>query len=209
MSRRFNSKDISRLVDRKIKLRDILLHKNEEKYLFTRYSGLKTPEEYASYKILTMNRKWWRDTAFTYINLVIPTCLTTISKDCEKKGITLFKTIQGYMKDRKYNVEPSQLALEILQALNKPKYPAALRTEVYCQLIKQLTDNPNSMSVSLVGQQEDVDVQGWDLMAILLYYALPEEHFINYLIVFIWKHCKESDKQRRVCVLMQIHPGTE
>lgn len=97
-----------------------------------------------------MNRKWWRDTAFKYINLVIPTCLTTIARECEKKGITLFKTIQGYMKDRKYNVEASQLALEILQALNKPKYPAALRTEVYCQLMKQLTENPSEMSISLV-----------------------------------------------------------
>lgn len=97
-----------------------------------------------------MNRKWWRDTAFSFISLIIPTALTSISKEYDKKSITLFKTIQGYMKDRKYSSEPSQLVFEILESLNKDSYPASMRTEVYCQLMKQLTDNPNPMSVSLV-----------------------------------------------------------
>lgn len=126
------------------------MHKNEEKYSFTRYTGLKTPEEYASHKILTMNRKWWRDTAFSFISLVIPTALTSISKEYDKKAITFFKTIQGYMKDRKYSSEPSQLVFEIIEGLNKANCPSSLRTEVYCQLMKQLIDNPNPMSVSLV-----------------------------------------------------------
>ena len=149
-----------RLIDRKIKLRDLLLHRNEERYTFLSYSGLKTPEEYASYKILTMNRKWLRETAYTFISLTIPTCITTCPKECDKQGILLFKTIQGYMKDRKwawtwrvmlrYNMEGSQLAYEIIILLQNPNTPTALRTEAYCQLIKQLTQNPSTQSVSLV-----------------------------------------------------------
>lgn len=95
-------KDISRLVDRKIKLRDLLLKKQEDKFAFEKYPNLKTREDYASYKIFTVNRRWWRETAYSFITLAIPTCLTTLSKDADKHGILLFKTIQGYMKDRKY-----------------------------------------------------------------------------------------------------------
>ena len=77
-----------------------------------------------------------------------------------------------------------QLAFEILKILSKTNATPGLRTEVYCQLIKQLTGNPSEMSVSL----------GWELMAILLYYALPEEDFMNYLIVFLWNHAPSPDK---------------
>ena len=31
-------------------------------------------------------------------------------------------------------------------------------------------------------------------MAILLHWVLPEDHFLNYLIVYIWKHADHSDK---------------
>lgn len=99
---RNEAKDISRLVDRKIKLRDLLLKKQEDKFVFEKYPKLKTREDYASYKIFTVNRRWWRETAYSFITLAIPTCLTTLSKDADKHGILLFKTIQGYMKDRKY-----------------------------------------------------------------------------------------------------------
>ena len=77
-----------------------------------------------------------------------------------------------------------QLAFEILKILSKTNATPGLRTEVYCQLIKQLTGNPSEMSVSL----------GWELMAILLYYVLPEEDFMNYLIVFLWNHAPTPDK---------------
>lgn len=182
-------------MDRKIKLRDLLLKKQEEKFAFENYPKLKTREDYASYKIFTVNRRWWRETAYSFITLAIPTCLTTLSKDADKHGILLFKTIQGYMKDRKYgskpffsvcryNMDGFQLAFEILKILNKTSATPGLRTEVYCQLIKQLTGNPNEMSVSL----------GWELMAILLYYVLPEEDFMNYLIVYLWNHAPTPDK---------------
>lgn len=92
-------------MDRKIKLRDLLLHRNQSRYDFASFTGLKTPEEYASHKILTVNRKWWRETAFKFITMGIPTCLTNAPREMDKQGQLLFKSIQGYMKDRKYEIE--------------------------------------------------------------------------------------------------------
>lgn len=81
-------------------------------------------------------------------------------------------------------MEGNQLAFEILRILHKTNATPGLRTEVYCQLIKQMTGNPSELSISL----------GWELMAILLYYMLPEEDFMNYLIVYLWDHAPDPDK---------------
>lgn len=48
-----------------------------------------------------MNRKWWRETAFSFITMGIPTALTTCPREMDKSSQLLFKSIQGYMKDRK------------------------------------------------------------------------------------------------------------
>ena len=48
-----------------------------------------------------MNRKWWRETAFSFITMGIPTALTPCPREMDKPSQLLFKSIQGYMKDRK------------------------------------------------------------------------------------------------------------
>ena len=97
-----HSQDISRLIDRKIKLRDLILKRDQSQYAFPSFSGLKTPEEYASHKIFTVNRKWWRDTMHEFTTVLIPTCLMNVSKELEKPAVLLYKNILGYMKTRKY-----------------------------------------------------------------------------------------------------------
>lgn len=51
-----------------------------------------------------MNRKWWRETAFSFITMGIPTALTTCPREMDKPSQLLFKSIQGYMKDRKWDL---------------------------------------------------------------------------------------------------------
>ena len=38
-------------------------------------------------------------------------------------------------------------------------------------------------------------------MAILLYWVLPEDHFLNYLIVYLWKHAENPEKCPRLSCL--------
>jgi len=49
------------------------------------------------------------------------------------------------------------------------------RDEVYCQLIKQLSDNPDPHSVR----------KGWTLMAFCLQTFPPTDNFVNFLEMFL------------------------
>merc|ERR1712014_150408 len=50
-----------------------------------------------------------------------------------------------------------------------------LRTEIYCQLMKQLTKNP----------REESSQRAWDLMALCCSTFPPTESFENFLVAFI------------------------
>jgi len=67
---------------------------------------------------------------------------------------------------------PNALAQDLLeQCLAAPE----LRNEVYCQIIKQLTENPSPQSVT----------KGWQLMRCCLQTFPPSEEFANYLEMFL------------------------
>ena len=85
------------------------------------------------------------------------------------------------------------LAVEIVRMVQGSANPM-MRTEAYCQLIKQLRNNPNAQSVSLVVSDWWNDQKGWDLMAVFINWFLPEDAFVNYLIVFLWENAPDSDK---------------
>jgi hypothetical protein len=59
---------------------------------------------------------------------------------------------------------------------------------VYCQIIKQLTDNPSPQSVT----------KGWQLMRCCLQTFPPSEEFANYLEMFLAAKGKD-DKYIEVC----------
>lgn len=55
---------------------------------------------------------------------------------------------------------------------------AAVKTELYVQVLKQLTENPNITSES----------KGWEMLALMLSCFAPPETFENFVAMFIRKN---------------------
>eukprot|EP00484_Ammonia_sp_Unknown_P030416 CAMPEP_0197036816 /NCGR_PEP_ID=MMETSP1384-20130603/14199_1 /TAXON_ID=29189 /ORGANISM="Ammonia sp." /LENGTH=1484 /DNA_ID=CAMNT_0042467033 /DNA_START=103 /DNA_END=4557 /DNA_ORIENTATION=+ len=56
-----------------------------------------------------------------------------------------------------------------------------LRNEIYCQLAKQCTKNPNSSKL----------LKGWKLMLICCSFFPPSDQFVDYLACFIWTNTQQ------------------
>jgi myosin-7 len=89
----------------------------------------------------------------------------------EKDATTTFKNVQGYMGDKQLNY-PQMLAREVML---KGIQMEPLRDEIFVQIIKQLTNNPNPDSVS----------KGWKLMEMCLKCFPPSREFENFLEIYI------------------------
>jgi len=63
-----------------------------------------------------------------------------------------------------------------------------LRNEIYCQLIKQLTNNPKPQSIN----------RGWNMMTLCLYSFPPTPELENYLEVFIRN---QPEERRNTCLV--------
>ncbi len=71
--------------------------------------------------------------------------LTTIDKKYKKECRELFKQIQIYMTNRvSNNVTQDEIGLNIIQLGHSKR--KVFGNEIYCQLIKQLTNNPNTIN---------------------------------------------------------------
>lgn len=55
---------------------------------------------------------------------------------------------------------------------------SAIKTELYVQLLKQLSDNPNGAS----------ETKGWEMLALMLSCFPPPEIFENFVAMFIRKN---------------------
>jgi len=101
----------------------------------------------------------------------------------------MFKQIQIYMTDRENrNKTTEEVGLEIVRrGYSEP----ALRDEIYCQIIKQLTNNVKTQSVN----------RGSSLLLIALYVFSPSRELENYLEVFIRNQPRE--RRERLLVALQ------
>ena len=62
-----------------------------------------------------------------------------------------------------------------------------LRDEIYCQIVKQLIDNPNPDSIS----------RGWNLMTLCLSSFPPSDEFENYLELLM-RNCQQDRCVRKL-----------
>jgi hypothetical protein len=136
--------------------------------------------------------------------------LLTVSKEQKKEVLKIFKTIQKVMKDRPRSsrvslnghgshsnvslsnasrssiVKPPATSradiLDIQWILDRGITQGTLRDEIWVQLCKQLTRNPNPQSERL----------GWELMVMCSLCFPPSKNFEEYLIRFVNEHTDRS-----------------
>eukprot|EP01121_Diplochlamys_sp_Union-15-3_P019407 TRINITY_DN7303_c0_g1_i2.p1 TRINITY_DN7303_c0_g1~~TRINITY_DN7303_c0_g1_i2.p1 ORF type:complete len:146 (+),score=27.86 TRINITY_DN7303_c0_g1_i2:341-778(+) len=110
----------------------------------------------------------------------IPTALTQIDKMTDKEAKVIYKNLLGIMGDKQMQF-PAILTKEVL---DKGIINDKLRDEIYLQLIKQLTQNPNPESVK----------KGWKLLHLCLQHFPPTDKFENYLEIWLRNESKGDDK---------------
>jgi len=165
-------KDVERITKKTIRLKELFFAKSADMFRFHKYNQLLSMEEWASLKFFTMNRDLLAMGMLkaTADSIHAPLCNIT-DKLALKAAPKVFKNIQGYMGDRKLQF-PDVLAVDLIKSCLEMKQ---LRDEVYCQIIKQLTENPNPTSVS----------RGWNLMLLCLHSFPPNGQFENFLECYI------------------------
>lgn len=116
------------------------------------------------------------------------------SDELNKRAVDCFLAIMQYMGDVPANAKPHQLVpggeveCVYLILINCHNYPQ-LREEIYCQLMKQTTNNRS--------QQPDSCLRGWRLFSIVAAYFDCSPSFKPYLLKYL--ETAAFDKRRAYC----------
>mmetsp|Transcript_41208 Transcript_41208/g.68864 ORF Transcript_41208/g.68864 Transcript_41208/m.68864 type:complete len:1215 (-) Transcript_41208:481-4125(-) len=163
-----------------IKLATLVRKRAPGMFKIKNFSRLRKPQGWASLKFLCLDRKKLEAGMMKFEKNKIHASLTNLEKHHEKDARTIFKTIQAFMGDRRFDSTPEHLAGDILnKVLEENNQP--LMDEVYMQLIKQLTNNPSTTSTR----------KGWSLIRICLE-CFPPQESENYMTEWLEKHAKPS-----------------
>jgi len=143
-------------------------------------------EEYAQ-NWFNLNRKgiFGKQTTVTKIlswkNDVIKTSLLKMpSKELENQAIQCFRNVTGFMGDRNSKKEETGHAEKLLKSCLQA--PVELRDEVFCQIIKQTTNNPSPESA----------LKGWMLLGVTTGAFSPSKEFEPYLLSYCEAHKEDS-----------------
>jgi myosin heavy subunit len=142
-------KDRERVTRTTIRLKDLFFEKSGDMFKFVKYGKLYPNNAWADLKFLSMDREQLASGMLRWTKQPIHNSLTQIPEEdklTQKLAKELFKNILGYMGDKKYD-NPNLLAHEILTACLANK---DLRTEVFCQLIKQLVSARQAQTRTVV-----------------------------------------------------------
>lgn len=125
--------------------------------------------------------------------------LLTLNRSLKTDAVKIFKVIQHIMGDRErerpagipmHNGSTSSLPTNLIGLLEEERWllgeglaHGELRDEIYCQLMKQLSGNPNPESV----------FKGWQMLCVLLIAFPPSKNFETYLRSFIQQRISQCE----------------
>eukprot|EP00515_Schizochytrium_aggregatum_P020736 CAMPEP_0202100776 /NCGR_PEP_ID=MMETSP0965-20130614/3344_1 /ASSEMBLY_ACC=CAM_ASM_000507 /TAXON_ID=4773 /ORGANISM="Schizochytrium aggregatum, Strain ATCC28209" /LENGTH=679 /DNA_ID=CAMNT_0048669449 /DNA_START=1 /DNA_END=2037 /DNA_ORIENTATION=- len=152
-----------------IKINEEHLDKNGAKYRDLRaFRGLRDPKEYAKKKVIPLGRGKLEEGMCSWAKTKIPTALTRIQdKALDKIATQSHLALLSYMGDKK-NPNPEEMGARFV---NNGVQHSELRDEIFAQLIKQTTNNPNPASAE----------RGWDLLSVVVSSFVPSEDFANFV----------------------------
>jgi hypothetical protein len=147
-------------------------------FIFNKYPKLKKPSEFADSKLLaTSNEKeqlavnfMWHSAEPIHTSLTRDLSFLQVS-DAKK----IFKSTLSYLREA--DVEAAFFVSS--KGVQNP----SLRSEIYCQLVKQLTHNENALERS----------RGWDLLHLCFFLFPPGEDLENYLEFWIRRNSPEKE----------------
>lgn len=166
------SRDEERISKLKVELKGHHLGRFAQRLKFEDATVLKNADKFSSAKLI--GKEKLRDGYLKWTKDPIPTTLTNTDKADTTRGTKLFKNVLGWMGDRQLSYPVMLLQDIVKKAITYP----ALRDEVYCQIIKQLTENPS----------EESRRKGWQLMLVCLMCFAPSVKLENYLGIWLKVH---------------------
>lgn len=110
--------------------------------------------------------------------------LLKLKPDLAKKAVHVFKCIQICMGDRELNTTQDERYKLMVEIFDLGLNIAALRDEIFCQLCKQTTLNPNA----------DSNLRGWTMITLFLQYFTPTKDLEHWLMDYCREHEKNPQK---------------
>lgn len=184
------TKDVRQELDHKAKsaadveseVREKLAEADDSRHHMSHLTALREPADFAK---SSSNRKAALATHLVFQEKPLHTSLVDCSFVEKKDGVAMHKNILGYCGHMKMSYTPT-LAREVLTQghTSQKKFKRHwLVDEIYCQLCKHLTDNPNPRSTWL----------GWQLLVMVMLTFPPTPDFEKCLLHFLGEQLNKPD----------------
>ncbi|KAJ1964687.1 hypothetical protein GGI12_001256 [Dipsacomyces acuminosporus] len=131
--------------------------------------------QFAAQKRGFLRRKVPLEEMISYTNETIARPLMNLPREMTRDAVRSFRAIQRYMGDIDEDPTFEENFAEVLWLANQGIRHQMLRDEVFCQIAKQVTGNPDASAAE----------KGWALMGVLLYAFRPTQLLLPHLEAFI------------------------